>query len=164
MLGCRGEPSEVARSGEQVPARVDTVESVTSGSSAAPHEVGELAFDLGSGRAVVGGQVRVRGPGTLSWQKRLVTVRGDVAAAGGVGATLPQPTAVAAITEAGHARSVSSSHDRGGVASGAGDRVGVEVGLELGLGEPAAACCCRRVSTRAPMPRSSSSASCSPDP
>ncbi|HSI93327.1 MAG TPA: hypothetical protein VK925_07475 [Jiangellaceae bacterium] len=81
---------------------------------AAAHEVADLAFDLGAGRAVVGLPVGVALPAAGVGQVPLVAADRDGAPAGGVGALRPQPTVAAGGAERGLAVAAAVTADPDG--------------------------------------------------
>jgi len=101
-----------------------------------PHQVTDLAFDLGSGGPVVGDPGRVGlvgvGQGVLVWADA------DGATGRGGGALLAQRAPGAGRPEVGGATTVCGRADRRGEPAGTADRARVEVDLEAVLAEPPA--------------------------
>lgn len=89
MQAEHGQAGKVDRAGKQAEVGGDLAATTDPGAAAAvaaADQMGELAFDLGPGRAVVGGPGRVGVAGTGGGQLRLVVADPDRAASGGAGA------------------------------------------------------------------------------
>jgi len=136
-----GQAGEVDGGGEEVEVGADTQLSAHAGASsavAAAHQVGDLALDFRAGGAVVGFPrwvgLFVAGGG----QAGFVVADGDSAAGLGGGALSGQGAGGAGGAElglAGMAGVTGDSPDRHGDLVGAGDGAGVQVDVELVLGE-----------------------------
>ena len=147
MQAEHAQPGQVDRGGQQVEVGGDLGKAADPNAAAAvaaADQMGQLALDLGPGRAVVGGTDRVGLAGTGSRQFLLVGGDGDGAAGRRSGALAAKRAAGAGGTEAGLAVVavvwIGVVDDRGGVLGGAGDGAGGKVDLELVFGEVSLGC------------------------
>ena len=102
----------------------------------AAHQVTDLALDLRAGGGVVGLPFRVGLPGAGAGERLLVRADMDRSPAGGGGAPVSERTGVARQGEPGDLPVLDRSQRRG-LSGGSAHGPGVEIDLELVLGEPA---------------------------
>lgn len=131
------EAGQVVGGGEQVEVGGYACDSSHASSPAAvssPHEVPELAFDLGSGRSVVGGAVGLGLAPAVLGEFGFVEADADLAAVRRAGAKVAQRAGGARFGEPGLARFLPPLNGDGDLVR-AGDRVVLQVDLEVVLGE-----------------------------
>jgi hypothetical protein len=130
--------------------------------------MGQLALDLGPGRAVVGGPVGVGLADTGGGQLGLVGGDGDGATAGRASALAAKRAGRARLTEAGltvvAVARVGVVEDRGGALCGAGHGAGAKVDPELVLGAVPSGCDGAWTLHRGSMPPAARLASSGPVP
>lgn len=158
-----GQARQVGGSDEEVEVGGDLWCAAHAGSSAsvtATHQVAEFAFDLRSGRPIIGRSVGIASAGAGSSQVDLVVAEVDGPSSRRVGALIRQRAGGARVGESGRPTASLRPGDGHGHAVRAGDGVGLQVDGEVVLGELAAAtggCTLMLASTRAAARRSSSS-------
>jgi len=133
-----GETRQVVCSGEEVEVGVDFGSAPHAGfpsAVATTHQVGDFAFDFGTGGPVVGSPFGILLETTGISETVFVTPDTDPATAFGGGALWTQQTADTGVGEGGSPVPVGAPSDGDGHIVGAGDSAGVEIDIETVFGE-----------------------------